>query len=198
MVATNVTVAQAGTGTSTITVTPSGGYTGTVNLTLSTTSAGLTNACYGFATSTANGGTVAVPGTAAVTTTVSIDTSATECGAVIKGHGNRAFKSFNGSGRALRNDGPKPGSKSLPAGIAFAGLLLAGMVARGSRKLRGLACMIALGAVGMALTACGGGGGSSSSTASNPPKGTYTITLTATDSVTATITTTTNFTLTIN
>ncbi|KAA6460211.1 peptidase S53 [Acidobacteria bacterium AB60] len=196
--ATNITVAQGSTGTSTITVTPSGGYTGTVNLTLSTSSSSLQNACYAFANATSAGGTVVVSGTTAASTTVTINTNAVQCGAALKSPGNPAFKRLGAPGHAARGNAPQPGSRNLPAGIAFAGLLLAGFLARGSRKLRGLACLIALGAIGMAITACGGGGGSSSSTASNPPKGTYTVTITGTDSTTSTITNTTTFTLTIN
>ena len=193
MSASNVTVSQGSTGTSTITVTPSGGYTGTVDLTLSTTSSALANACYTFATATSTGGTVAVSGTAAVTTTVSIDTSAADCStaALLKGTGKHAFKVLHASS----TNTPKPASRSLPAGIVFAGLLLAGFLARGSRKLRGLAGIIALAAVGLALTACGS---SSPSSSSNPPKGTYTINLTGTDSATSTITTSASFTLTID
>jgi len=197
MAATGITVSQGSTGTSTITVTPAGGYTGTVDLTLSTSSSSLQNACYTFANSTSSGGTVSVSGTAAVTTQVSINTNGSQCasGAVQKGSGNHAFKPLSSSGHASRGESPKPGTRTLPAGIAFAGLLLAGFLARGSRKLRGLACLIALGAVGLALTACGS---STPSTTSNPPKGTYTITITGTDSATSTITATTSFTLTID
>ena len=196
MSATNITVARGSTGSSTITVTPAGGYTGTVDLTLSTTSSGLANACYSFTTSTSTGGSVVVSGTTAVTTQVSIDTSATACGKLVKGTGNHAFKYLRGSRQASRSDTPKPGPRGLPAGIAFAGLLLAGFLARGSRKLRGLACLIALGAVGLALTACGSS--STSPTTSDPPKGTYTINLTGTDSTTSSITTNTSFTLVID
>jgi len=197
LAATSVTESRGSTGTSTVTVTPSGGYTGTVNLTLSTTSTALSNLCYSFSTATSTGGSVSVSGTAAVTTQVSLDSNAADCPALLKGTGNHAFKPLRSSGHASRGDGPKPGMRTLPVGIAFAGLLLAGFLARGSSKLRGLACLIALGALGMALTACGGGG-SSSPTVSNPPKGTYTITLTGTDSATSTITASTTLTLTIN
>ena len=185
MTAANVTESQGTTGTSTITVTPSGGYTGTVNLTVSTTSSALGNLCYSFATPTSSGGSVAVTGTAAVTTQLSLDSNAADCPALLKGSGNHAFKPLRSSGHASRGDGPKPGTRGLPAGLAFAGLVLAGFLARGSRRLRSLACIIALAVVGMALTACGSSSTSSSTTASNPPKGTYTITVTGTDSTTS-------------
>ena len=71
-----------------------------------------------------------------------------------------------------------------------------GFLARGSRRLRSLACIIGLAAIGMALTACGSS--STSTTVSNPPKGSYTVTVTGTDSSTSTITNTTTFNFTIN
>ncbi|HUN86938.1 MAG TPA: hypothetical protein VMU48_21340, partial [Terracidiphilus sp.] len=64
-----------------------------------------------------------------------------------------------------------------------------------------VAGVIALLAVGLAISACGGGsssGGGGGGTPSNPPKGTYTITLTGTDSTTSSITASTQFTLTID
>jgi hypothetical protein len=96
------------------------------------------------------------------------------------------------------NNTPKR-SNSLPAGIAFAGLLLAGFLGRSSRKLRQLACVIALVSLGLVLSACGGGGSSGGgSTVPNPAKGTYTITFTGQDSTTATITSPASFSLVIN
>jgi disulfide bond formation protein DsbB len=79
--------------------------------------------------------------------------------------------------------------------IAFAGLLLAGFLGRGSRRLRGLAAIVLLAAAGLAVTACGS---SVSTTAADPPKGTYSLTVTGTDSVTSTITSSTSFTFVIN
>ena len=201
MAATNVSVAQGSSANSTLTITPAGGYTGTVDLTFTTSNNNaLTNLCYNFTTITTTGiGTVAVTGTTPVTTQLTLDTNASDCAALTKGTGNHAFKALHPSGGKLRSDNRMPGTKSLPAGIAFAGLLLAGFLARGSRKLRSLACVIALGAVGMALTACGGGGGGgTTTTVPNPPKGTYTITVTGTDSLKTTITANTSFTFTIN
>jgi disulfide bond formation protein DsbB len=74
-------------------------------------------------------------------------------------------------------------------------LLLAGFLGRSSRKLRGLAAIVGLLALGLGLSACGG---SSSVTVSNPPKGTYTITVTGQDSTAATITAQNTFTLVID
>ncbi len=197
--ATNVAVSRGSTGTSTITVTPSGGYTGTVYLTFSTSNDNaLQNLCYGFTTTLNNGdGSVAVTGTAATTTQLSLDTNASDCatGAAVKGTGMHAFKTRNATRNALRASTPAPAKSPLPLGAALAGLIIAGVMGRGSRKLRSLACVIALAAVGLAMTACGG---ASSATVPNPPTGTYTITVTGADSATATNTATTTFTLTIN
>lgn len=199
LAATAVSVTQGSSGNSTITVTPAGGYTGTVDLTFDTSNdTALQNLCYSFTTTLTNGdGTVVVSGTAAATTQLSLDTNASDCAALVKGTGNRAYKWLAPSKHASRGDMPKPGTPKLPAGIAFAGLLLAGFLARGSRKLRGLACVIALATIGLALTACGSSN-TNTSTASNPPKGSYTITVTGTDSATSTITATTTFNFTIN
>jgi hypothetical protein len=95
------------------------------------------------------------------------------------------------------NTAANTGGNPAPLGVAFAGLLLAGFLGRRSRKLRGLAALIVLGAMGLALSACGNNN-SISTTVSDPPKGTYTITVTGQDSATATITATSTFTFVID
>jgi disulfide bond formation protein DsbB len=85
----------------------------------------------------------------------------------------------------------------VPFSVAFAGLLLAGFLGRRSRKLRGIAGLIVLAAVGLALTACSSNA-TLSTTVSNPPKGTYTITVTGQDQTTASIEATSAFTFVIN
>jgi subtilase family serine protease len=185
--ATNVTVSQGTSGNSTITLAPKNGYTGTVYLTFTTSNdSALANLCYAFTTSLSNGdGSVTLTGTSPVTTQMEFDTNASDCvtGGSIKGSG------FNKSGvqpqmhrlgpaKTSQNTAPNPA----PAAVALAGLLLAGFLGRHSRKLRALACVLALASVGFVLSACGGVTGS---TVSNPPKGTYTITVTGTDSVTS-------------
>ncbi len=75
-----------------------------------------------------------------------------------------------------------------PLTLAFAGLLLAGFMGRSSRKLRSFAAVIGLLAIGLGLSACGSS--SSSISVANPPKGTYTITVSGQDSATAAITAT--------
>ncbi len=184
-----LTVSQGSQGNVGLTITPSGGYTGTVNLNFDTSNdTALTNLCVFAGTGTNTNGSITVPSSAAVTGQITIDTNASDCasstGGALKGRGLHVIPHTKGSLKAS-NNAPK-GSKSIPAGIAFAGLLLAGFLGRSSRKLRQLACLIALASLGLALSACGGG--VSSNTVSNPPKGTYTITFTGADSVTSTIT----------
>jgi subtilase family serine protease len=182
--ATNITVARGSAGTSTITVTPKSGYTGTVQFSLSTTSTDIQNdTCFVLNNAT-------VSGTAAVTESLTIDTSAANClatGAVRKGQQRMTRVSNTTAGLS--------GTRGQVAAAAiFAGLLMAGFLGRYSRKLRVLAGVIVLATLGVALSGCGG----SSNSVSNAPKGTYTLTLTGTDSSSATITATTTFTLTIN
>ena len=195
LAATGVTVAQGSSGSSTITVTPSTSpaYTGTVELSAdSSNDTALANLCLGFTTPTGTGGSVAVTGTAAVTTQLTFDTNASDCasGAIAKG-GNHAMHRL-GPVKTSQNNTPS----RAPLAVAFAGLLLAGFMGRSSRKLRNLAAVIGLLAIGLGLSACGSS--SSSTTVPDPPKGTYTITVTGQDSTTATITATTTFTLVID
>jgi subtilase family serine protease len=192
LAATGVTVAQGSSASSTITVTPTGGYTGTVDLNFDTSNdTSLSNLCYEFATPAGNGGTATVAGTTAVTTTLTFDTNASDCAsAAIAKSGKHAMHRL-GPVKTSQNNAPS----RTPLGIAFAGLLLAGFLGRSSRKLRSFAAVIGLLAIGLGLSACSS---SSSTTVSNPPKGTYTITVTGQDSTTATITGTTTFTLVID
>jgi subtilase family serine protease len=200
---TNVTVTQGSAASSTITVTPKTGYTGTVYLTFATSNdSALTNLCYSFTTMLSNGdGSVAVTGTSPVTTQLQFDTKAADCAssAAVGGTGS----SKGGTHTMHRVGGPLKTSQNklpinpVPGGVALAGLALGGLIAR-SRKLRALAGVILLGSIGLGLSACGGGsGGGSGSTVPNPPKGSYTITLTGTDSAKSTITAQTTFSLVI-
>jgi hypothetical protein len=187
-----LTVMQGSSGTETITVTPASGYTGTVLLNFDTSNdSALQNLCYQFTNmNSAGNGSVAVTGTAAATTQLSLDTNASDCtlnGAARSG-GKQPLYRLHGA-HSAKNNGANPG----PTTVAFAGLLLAGLLGRYSRKFRTLAGMIALLAVGVAISACG----SVSYSLTNPPKGTYTITVSGQDSTTPTINSSTIFTLTI-
>ena len=190
---TNVTVAQGSTGSSTVTVTPKSGYTGTVYLTFATSNdTALTNLCYDFTTTLTNGdGSVSITNTTAATTQLQFDTNASDCvtGATVKS-GMRPMHRLVPV-KTSKNSPPNP----VPAAGAFAGLLLAGFLGRYSRKFRSLAGVIVLASIGLGLSACGG---VTNTAAANPPKGTYTITLTGTDSNTASTTAQTTFTLVID
>jgi subtilase family serine protease len=206
-----LTVASLGSGSQTIKITPSGGYTGTLNLTLTTSnSTALANLCavWGDENSSGNG-VVAVTGTAAANTSLTLDDNASDCtgtGAAQPG-GKRPLRVLHPGATAQKNapGNSAPGSNRnpLPMSVAFAGLLLAGFMGRSSRKLRGLAAILVLAAAGLVVTACGSsvnntsGTGTGTTTSTNPPAGTYTITVTGTDSSTSSITGSTTFTLTI-
>jgi subtilase family serine protease len=194
---TTLTVSQGTSGTETLTVTPAGGYTGTVILSFDTSNdSALQNLCYNFTTTLTDGnGSVPVTGTAAVSTQLIFDTNASDCvSTASRTAGGKPMHSLRSAHTTAKNNPTNPAG---PLGIAFGGLLMAGFLGRYSRKFRSMAAVIALLAVGLAVSACGGGS-SSSSTPSNPPKGTYTVTVTGTDSATATITGTTQFTFTID
>ena len=193
---TNLTVTQGNQGSSTITVTPKSGYTGTVLLTFDTSNDNaLQNLCAGFTNTDSSGdGTVTVSSASAVSTQLVLDTNVSDC---LTG---ASRKSGLVPLRTLRNakvSGKTPGGsqeRNAPLGFAFAGLLLAGFLGRYSRKLRSIAGVVALVAIGLGLSACN----SVSNTFSDPSKGTYTVTVTGQDSGSATIpTATTSFTFTI-
>jgi subtilase family serine protease len=193
-----LTVKQGSSGDETITVTPAGGYTGTVLLNFATSNdSALANLCYAFTNTDSSGqGSVAVQGTAAVTTTLTFDTKAADCGSATGGAkpGLRPLR-MRMAGRVSRGSAPTAPTR-WPAGVAFAGLLLAGFVGRYGRRFRGAAWVLVLAAAGLAMSAC-----SSSSVSNqfrNPAKGTYTITVSGADSAKASTTGSATFTFTIN
>jgi len=180
-----LTVSQGSSGIETISVKPSGGYTGTVlvNFDAGSSDSTLANLCYSFTNmDSAGDGTVAISGTSAVTTQLTLDTNAADCSTTgaIRTTGKQPLHRV-GAGKTAKHTGGNP----WPLPVAFAGLLLAGWMGRGSRKLRGLAGLILLAGVGLAVTACNSV--NNSNTVTNPPKGTYTITVSAQDSANSTI-----------
>ena len=192
-----LTVTRGSSGNENIAITPSGGYTGTVLLNFSTSNDNaLANLCFNFTnTSTSGVGSAAVTGTTAVTTQLTFDTNASNCASTTSGAkpGWHALRS-RPAGNLSRNPTPKPLPNRLPAEAAFAGLLLAGFLGRYARRFRSAAWIVVLAAAGLAMSACSN---STTSALIDPPRGTYTVTLTGQDSVTSTNTATTTFTFTI-
>lgn len=197
-----LTVAQGSQGSEQVGATPSGGYTGTVVLNLDFGASGdnsLQNLCGGFASSNSSGeGLITVTGTSAESTTLTLDTNASDCAtaAVRQRTGMRQLKTMMRGAKVAKSPGVPKGPSPVPASLAFAGLALVGFLGRRSRKLRNLAALLMLVAAGLAISACGSS--VSSNTVSDPPKGTYTGTITGQDSTTATITGSTTFTFVIN
>jgi len=193
-----LTVSRGGKGTETMTVTPSGGYTGTVSLSYTTSNqSALANLCLIAQSGFDSSGNIAITGSSAAQGTFDVDTNAADCTTGSTGgmRGRYLLLHATNATRAANNNAP-PKSR-LPMGIALAGLLFIGYFGRASRKLRGLVCILALAAVAFGMSACGNSAINNNS-ASNPPKGTYTITFTGADSVNASLTSSASFTLTIN
>jgi Pro-kumamolisin, activation domain/Bacterial Ig-like domain (group 3) len=182
--ATNLSIAQGSSGSSTITLTPQSGYTGTVAWTLSTDSTALATACYTSIPSTT------VSGTAAVTASLTIDTNPSDC----------ATAQYTGTTGKLRLVGA-PTARNMPpnpfgapaAAITFAALLCGGLFRRRSRALRLLCAVAFLTGLGLTLSGC-----SSATSSSSVPKGTYTIYISGADTASSSIAATTSMTLTVN
>ncbi|MFZ0746996.1 MAG: protease pro-enzyme activation domain-containing protein [Terracidiphilus sp.] len=193
-----LTVSQGSSGTETLTVTPKNGYTGTVDFTYDTSNnTALANLCIFGGTGTNSDGSITVSGTTPVAAQITIDTNASDCvsAAVVLG----AHNMHRILPRKIAKNSAPSGPNPAPLGVAFAGLLLAGFLGRRSRKFRTMAGLIALLAVGLAVSACGGGSSGGGGTApTDPTKGTYTITFTGQDSASATATANAGFTLTID
>jgi hypothetical protein len=209
LAATSIAVSAGSTGSSTITITPQNGYTGTIGWSISS-SPSLTNGCFSLPNAT-------VSGTSAVSATMTIYTSASACAgaglsqpsgpagkfrliaahAVPDNHGFPAESGITGSPA-----GPVLACWGGTASLAMGSLLFAGLAGRRSRRRYRLAGACLLGAICLALTACGGG--SSSSTPSPSPnsstatKGSYTISIVGTDTSSASITASTTMVLTID
>ena len=188
-----LTVAQGSQGTESLTITPSGGYTGTIELNFDTSNdTALANLCIFSGTGLNSDGSASITGTTPLTGQLTVDANAIDCSATAAGKKGAHALHRIGATKTSQNRAPNPA----PLGIAFAGLLLAGFMGRHSRKFRGLAAIIGLLALGLGLSACGSG--SVNTTIPNPPKGTYTITFTGQDSTTPSISASGSFTLKID
>ena len=175
LAASNLTVSQGSTGTSTITVTPANGYTGTVSFAVSSATA-VSNLC------AISVGSAMVSSATPATATLTIGTSASTCVTTGARHG-----------LAMTTSAPASGSRMT---FAYAGLLplfcLAGL-GRRRRAWRLAALSLCMLSGALWLSGCG----SNSSSANAAPKGAYTLTVTGTDN-TAHLTSSTTFTLTID
>ncbi len=200
-----VTVKQGTSGNETITVTPAGGYTGTIDLSFtSSNNSALTNLCYQFTPSLSTGdGQAVISGTSPVSVSLSLDTNAADCANSGYGYGGYGpgygFYSQHGKWHRMGSIGGVNTSRNnplspIPAGVAFAGLFLIGFLGRKRRHFRNIVGVLALLAAGFAISACGGGVAG----VSNPPKGTYTMTVNGVDTATKSITNTTTFTFVID
>jgi len=154
----------------------------------------LANLCV-FATTVTSGGyaSVAVGGTSPVQTTLTFDTLPADCGNAQTPVGGTPFRILSRT-KISKNNSSNPA----PLGAAFAGLLFIGYLGRRSRKFFTIAGVVVLLAVALTISSCGGGGNTSTiNVTPDPPKGSYTITITGVDSITQTITAKTNFSLVI-
>ena len=196
LAATAATVASGSSGTSTVTITPVSGYTGTIAWSIS---ASLANACYTIPNTTVTGAT-------ATPATLTINASSANCTAAAKLEGIGARHNASSTQLAQQKPAPKP-FHQLPAELATAGLLFAGLFSRRSRKLRGILAILVVSLAGIALTGCSNsvstsGGGTTTPvitlTTVNATPGTYTVTVTGTDTLSSKIAASTQFTLTIH
>ena len=177
-----VAITQGSSGTATFTVTPVNGYTGSVAFTLSSIPL-ISGACVTLTNAS-------VSGTGTATGTATIYTTAANCptGAIglVK----------NGAAIAKGTTPQAPGQSKLPAEAALAGLLMAGLAGRRSRRVRGLVLTaLLLGVAGFGLAGCGSGGsgtgvtgtttttttGTGTTNSGVAAKGTYTLTATGSD-----------------
>jgi subtilase family serine protease len=197
---TGTTSGSGGSGSSTVTVTPSGGFTGTVDLSLSTTNSYLQQyACYDLSS-------VNVTSTSSVSQTLTIYLGTTYCeNAQLKSHVHRFESATLGS--AFNFTSPHGSSSST---MTLAGILTIGLLGLRRRRIRRV-CLLLLGIVsGVHLVGCGSGGSSSSKNfavavspstmtisagTSSVPTGTYSITVTGSSS---TLSSTANLTLNVN
>jgi hypothetical protein len=184
-------------------VTPSGGYTGTVDLSLSTSSTYLQDyACYDISNATVNGTNAVSETLILYTGTANCSSSSVQSGKVHVFHSAKAIKTSS--------------NPVLPVTVAAScsvGLLLAGIVGWRFRRIRSLSYMLALVALGIVLSGCGGSSSSASkgfslsvspssvtvsAGSSGIPTGSYTLTIDGQDSSTASLTAATTMTLVID
>ncbi|MCU1226819.1 MAG: Peptidase propeptide [Edaphobacter sp.] len=181
----NEAVTQGSLGSSSIIVTPLNGYTGNISFVATTSSPSLANGCV-LMTNYANisGANPATVGNLTVATR-NWDCPPNATGQIIGG----------GTVGEVRQDAaPRRGSgSSKPLEVALSGILLTGLLGVRSHKLRRLACLLVLIALGGFAVGC------STPAPLLTPKGSYVLTVVGTDhDATPNITASTTFTVTIN
>jgi subtilase family serine protease len=193
-----------GSGSATVNVTPSGGYAGTVDLSLSTSSTYLQDyACYDISNAT-------VSGTSAVKETLTLYTGTANCSSASVQSGRvHAFHSAKTTKISSSTMVP-----FTAPGFGSVGLLLAGLVGWRFRRTRILSRVLALAVLGLVLSGCGTSSSGSSSKSfslsvspssvtvsagtSGIPTGSYTLEIDGEDSSNSSLTATTTMTLVID
>jgi hypothetical protein len=182
-----------------------------VDFTLSTSSSYLQNyACYTISSAS-------VTGTSSVSQTLTVYLGSTVCAsAASSGKSTMAFRAASNAKASVMQPHVSGFSAVEQAAFGFAGVLAAGLIGWRRRKIRLLASMIVLAALGFAVTGCGGSSSSSSSSSkgisvslspttitasagsSGVPTGSYSLTVTGADSSSSSISSTATLTLTVN
>jgi len=183
------TSGSGGSGSTTVTVTPSGGFTGTVDLSLYTSSTYLQDdACYDLSSAD-------VTGTSPVSRTLTVYLGTSYCSsAQLKGKVHAFRSAGHNTGAAVRTTGISKGFAMSVAGTFVMGL----MTLRRRRRTRVLCGVLLAAAFSFALAGCGNTGTSSSSKSftvslapstmtisagsSGVPTGSYSLTLTGSSS----------------
>jgi hypothetical protein len=192
-----------GSGSTTVTVTPSGGYSGTVDITLSTSSTYIQDyACYDISNAI-------ISGSSAVSETLTLMTGSANCSTASVQSGK--VHSFRSSKASKISSNPML-PITTPA-FGSAGLLLAAFVGWRFRRIRTVSCTLALVALGFFLSGCGGSTTSSSKSfslsvspssvtvsagTSGIPTGSYTLTIDGQDSSNSSLTAATSMTLVVD
>ncbi|MDR3723732.1 MAG: protease pro-enzyme activation domain-containing protein [Terracidiphilus sp.] len=210
-IASSSTTGSGGSAASAVTVTPSGGYTGTVDFTLSTSNSYLQSyACYTISSAS-------VTGTSSVSQTLTVYLGTSTCASLASsGKSTAAFGAAAGKNARTMPPHIYDSSAVERAALGFAGVLAAGLIDWRRRKIRLLASMFVLAALGFAVTGCSSSSSGSSSSSkgisvslspttitatagsSGVPTGSYSLTLTAADSSSSSISSTAALTLTVN
>ncbi len=193
LAAQDISLAYNSTGSGGITITPASGYSGTVVLSITYPSSGPT-LCFLTSSTLEKGASNLTLASGTATGTLQIF-EGTACGSSATG----AVVLKGGQKKAAQDQAPKLPARQWPEGVAFAGLLCAGMAFRRGRRLPALLSVVVLAGLGLGLSGCGGGSG----TTSTPPPPvnqtqTLSVTLTGVDSINSSITSSTTLTLTVH